>query len=209
MIVDLSNAIYDKIPSYPGNPEVSVVNSDFIKDVGFNVTTISMSVHTATHVDTPLHCINGKPTTENIDLSHYVGNAYCIDIPVKNGDTIKFPENFDFNKLKNIDIILVRTGWEDTISTEEYFDSWPYIDESFAKKLLELKIKAVGLDTPSVDSLKTNNYIHKILFSNNIAVIESLVNLKSVKDKSFFFSAAPLKIKGAEGSPVRAYAILD
>lgn len=95
------------------------------------------------------------------------------------------------------------------ISTSEYFDNWPYIDESFAKKLADLKIKAVGLDTPSVDSLKTNNLIHKILFSNDIGVIECLVNLKNVKDRSFFFSAAPLKIIGAEGSPVRAYAILD
>lgn len=113
MILDLSTAIYDKIPSYPGNPDVSVISSDLTKDAGFNVTTISMSVHTATHIDTPLHCINGKPTTENIDLSNYIGRAYCMDIPVNKGDTVKFPDNFDFNKLKDIDIILVRTCWED------------------------------------------------------------------------------------------------
>lgn len=209
MIVDLSYTIYNNMESYPGNPDVIVNTLDLTKDVGFNVTTISMGVHTSTHVDTPLHCVHEKPTVENIDLKHYVGKAYCVDIETKKGDTIKFPKNFDFNKLKECDIILVRTGWENKISTSEYFDNWPYIDESFTKKLVELKIKSIGLDTPSVDSLKTNNCIHNILFNNDIAVIECLVNLNKVKDKNLFFSAAPLKIKGAEGSPVRAYAIVD
>ena len=116
---------------------------------------------------------------------------------------------FDFNKIKGNDIIIFSTGWENKMGTDEYFDLWPYIDEKLAEKLVELKIKTVGLDTPSVDSLETNNLTHKILFSNNICVIESLVNLEKLKNKSFFFSAAPLKISEGEGSPVRAYAIID
>lgn len=209
MIIDFSTTIYDKIPSYPGNPEVTVKNTDCMAEAGFYVTNISMSVHTATHVDTPLHCINGKPSTENIDLTHYIGKAYCVDVPTNKKETIKFPSDFDFNKLKGNDIIIFRTGWENKMGTDEYFDLWPYIDEELALKLVDLKIKTVGLDTPSVDSLETNNLTHKILFSNNICVIESLVNLDKVKNKSFFFSAAPLKIKNGEGSPVRAYGIID
>lgn len=209
MIIDFSASIYDKILPFPSDPEVSVKNKDYIKVCGFYVTSISMSVHTATHVDTPLHCINGKPSTENIDLSYYVGRAYCIDTPTKKNEAIKFPENFEFNKLNGNDIIIFRTGWEEKIGTEEYFNLWPYIEENTAKKLAELKIKTVGIDTPSVDSLENNNLIHKILFSNDICIIESLVNLDKVIDKSFFFSAAPLKIRNSEGSPVRAYGIID
>ena len=209
MIIDLSTTIYDKIPSYPGNPEVMIKNTNDRENSGFYVTNIAMSVHTATHVDTPLHCIEEKSTTENIDLSNYIGNAYCIDVPTNKGGSIQLPSDFDFNKIKGNDIIIFRTGWENKMGTDEYFDLWPYIDEKLAEKLVELKIKAVGLDTPSVDSLETNNLTHKILFSNNICVIESLVNLEKLKNRSFFFSAAPLKIRGGEGSPVRAYAIID
>lgn len=206
MIIDLSAEIYDGMPHYPEDIDVEVSSVNYEH---FNITNISMCVHTATHVDTPLHCIDDKPTVGNIDLSYYIGNAYCIDVPTEKGGIIKLSDNFDFNVIKGNDIVIFSTGWEKKMGTDEYFDLWPYIDEKLAEKLAGLKIKTVGLDTPSVDSLETNNLSHKILFSNNICVIESLVNLEKLKNRSFFFSAAPLKIRGGEGSPVRAYAIID
>ena len=73
---------------------------------------------------------------------------------------------------------------------------------------MELQIKTIGIDTPSVDNIN-NNLVHNILFSHDICIIEGLNNLDKVSNKEFFFSAAPLKIKGSEGSPVRAYAVIE
>lgn len=206
MIIDLSAEIYNNMPHYPDDIDVKVSAENYEY---FNITNISMCVHTATHIDTPLHCINNKDSAASIDLNHFVGNAYCINIMPDKDNEINFDDNFNFNIIEEYSILLVNTYWHKNINTEKYYKNFPYLSESFAYKLADLKIKTIGIDTPSVDSISNNNLIHNILFSNDICIIENLTNLEKVSHKKFFFSAAPLKIIGSEGSPVRAYAIID
>lgn len=206
MIIDLSAEIYDNMPHYPDDIDVKVSAENYEY---FNITNISMCVHTATHIDTPLHCINDKDSAASIDLNYFIGNAYCIDIIPNKDNQINFDDNFDFNIIKECSILLINTFWHKNINSENYYKNFPYFSESFAHKLIDLKIKTIGIDTPSVDLISNNNLIHNILFSHDICIIENLTNLEKVSNKKFFFSAAPLKIKGSEGSPVRAYAIID
>ena len=77
MIIDLSAEIYNNMPHYPDDIDVKVSAENYEY---FNITNISMCVHTATHIDTPLHCIKGKDSAASIDLNYFVGNAYCISI---------------------------------------------------------------------------------------------------------------------------------
>ncbi|PCG20622.1 cyclase family protein [Brachyspira sp. G79] len=204
MIIDLSFSIYNNMPHYPNDIDVKVENCNYEY---FNITNINMCVHSGTHIDTPLHCINNKPSAENIDLSYFIGSAYCIDIKADKENKINFPYNFDFETIKGYDILLINTSWHKNINTKNYYKNFPYLSESFANQLLNLKIKTIGIDSPSVDNIN-NNLIHNILFSHDICIIEGLSNLDKVSNKEFFFSAAPLKIENAEGSPVRAYAII-
>ncbi|MEI0558931.1 cyclase family protein [Brachyspira intermedia] len=206
MIIDLSAEIYNNMPHYPDDIDVKVSAENYEY---FNITNISMCVHTATHIDTPLHCIKGKDSAASIDLNYFVGNAYCIDIMPDNDNKINFDDNFNFDIIKECSILLINTYWHKNINTEKHYKNFPYLSESFAYKLIDLKIKTIGIDTPSVDSISNNNLIHNILFSNDICIVENLINLEKVSHKKFFFSAAPLKIIGSEGSPVRAYAIID
>ena len=207
-IIDLSTAIYNNMFHYPDDIDVAVESNNFGY---FNITNISMCVHTGTHIDTPLHCINGKPSAENIDLNRYIGKAYCIEILYSDSyREIDFPKDFDFNTIKGYDILLIRTSWDKSINTGEYYNNFPYLSESFVRKIIDLNIKTIGIDSPSVDSIDSinTNFIHNILFTNDICIVEGLVNLDKVANKDFFFSAAPLKINGSDGSPTRAYAIL-
>lgn len=206
MIIDLSAEIYNNMPHYPDDIDVKVSAENYEY---FNITNISMCVHTATHIDTPLHCIKDKDSAANIDLNYFVGNAYCIDIIPDKDNKINFDDDFNFDIIKECSILLINTYWHKNINTEKHYKNFPYLSESFAYKFIDLKIKTIGIDTPSVDSISNNNLIHNILFSNDICIVENLTNLEKVSHKKFFFSAAPLKIIGSEGSPVRAYAIID
>ncbi|PPS22497.1 cyclase family protein [Brachyspira murdochii] len=205
MIIDLSSPIYSNMPHYPDDIDVKVESFNYEY---FNITNINMCVHSGTHIDTPLHGINNKPSTENIDLNYFIGSAYCIDIKADKENKINFPHNFDFGTIKGYDILLINTSWHKNINTDNYYKDFPYLSESFAYKLLDLKIKTIGIDSPSVDNIN-NNLIHNILFSHDICIIEGLANLDKVSNKEFFFSAAPLKIRGSEGSPVRVYAVIE
>jgi len=51
--------------------------------------------------------------------------------------------------------------------------------------------------------------VHKVFFAKNMVIIENLVNLDGLFGREFIFSCLPLKIHEADGSPVRAVAILE
>ncbi len=48
--------------------------------------------------------------------------------------------------------ILFQTGWDKYSGTEDYCNDPPYISEELANFLVSRKIKAVGVDMPSIDS---------------------------------------------------------
>ena len=89
MIIDLSSSIYNNMPHYPDDIDVKVESFNYEY---FNITNINMCVHSGTHIDTPLHCINNKPSAENIDLS--------------NADKILANTNFSPEKRAEIESIL-------------------------------------------------------------------------------------------------------
>jgi kynurenine formamidase len=87
---------------------------------------------------------------------------------------------------------------------------FPGLHPEAARWLLEFrKIKAIGLDTPSIDYGQSNVFdSHVILFQKNIPALENLANLEQLPQKNFKVVALPMKIKGGTGAPIRVIAII-
>ena len=87
---------------------------------------------------------------------------------------------------------------------------FPGIHPDAAKFLVEnRKIKAVGLDTPSIDFGGSTLYeAHQILFEKNIPGFENVANLDKLPSKGFMIIALPMKIKGGSGGPLRIVALI-
>lgn len=171
------------------------------------VSLFSMVTHLGTHVDAPLHFIKDGKTTAQIDLSHYCGQAVCLDVPNVPADKLLdisrvLTENRDL--IKPGDIIILHTGWEDKVGTPEYFN-FPDFDPSIGEHLERCGAHGIGFDMPSIDR---NGAAHCAVLNRNMSIIESLINLKPLIGKRFYFSAVPLKFGDGDGSPVRAYAVL-
>ena len=64
----------------------------------------------------------------------------------------------------------------------------------------------LGRETPGLHPEKWEQ-VHKILLKAEIVIVEGLAHLNKLKRDRVFFIAAPLKIKGRDGSPVRAMAV--
>jgi arylformamidase len=78
-----------------------------------------------------------------------------------------------------------------------------------AEWLAHLELKGVGMDTISADAADAATLpIHNILLGAGMVVVENLTNLAAVPAPSFTLASFPLKIRGADGSPVRAVAIV-
>ena len=89
--------------------------------------------------------------------------------------------------------------------------SFPGLHPDAAKWLVKNKnIKAIGLDTPSIDYGKSKYFrSHQILFKSNIPAFENVANIDKLPHNNFFIVALPMKIKDGSGAPLRIVAFID
>ena len=188
--------------------------------------------HGGTHLDAPIHFAKGKQTIDKIPLTNLIGKAIVIDIKEKalgNKDYLIKIDDFKNWEQKNgkvFDgaIVLLNTGyarfWSDK---EKYMGTaelgpdavaklhFPGLDPKAAEWLTkERKIKAIGLDTPSIDYGQSVLFkSHQILFKHNIPAFENVANLDNLPPKGAFVFALPMKIKGGSGGPLRIVAFVN
>lgn len=199
--------------NYP-KPEFSVMKT-FEKDGVFS-DKMCIAIHVGTHVDVPIHYVEGAASVEQMPVEKFVGDALVLDTPVAEPD---HPLNVDdFNggmrAFGNVDprgmILLFATGWDRHIATEElYLRSCPGFSKELAERLVSLGVKAVGLDTPSLDIYKTRDSIgHRTLLGGGLVGFENLQGITRLTGRRVRFYGLPLNLRGASGSPIRAVAEL-
>ncbi len=172
------------------------------------VSLFSMVTHIGTHVDAPLHYVKGGKTTAQIDLARYCGPAVCLEMTdLGSGKEIDITDVLAQNKslLCTGDIVLLYTGWESRLGTPDYFNFKDFAENTGAV-LEQYGARGIGFDLPSIDR---SGLAHQSVLGRGMSITESLINLKPLVGKRFFFNAAPLKFADGDGSPVRAYAITE
>lgn len=211
MIIDLSHPLYSGMPVYPGDPETMVTPHSAHDGEGFSVHTLVIGTHAGTHVDAPFHYI---PQATTIDTQHVlnacIGSARVLDITgVKSGAEI-LPGDLGISpeSITTGERILLATGWSERFEESDYFEGFPSLSMELVTLFIEWGITLLGVETPSLH-LSRSDEIHKKFLDAGIIVVENLANLRQLAGKSIFFSAAPLKLRGLDGSPVRAYAIVE
>jgi arylformamidase len=164
-----------------------------------NVGQISCSIHSGTHTDAPYHFDDAGPTAERLPLHAYVGPARLLDVA---GRPVIRRNDLSGIDLSETPRLLFRTNaWT---HHGRFPDAIPVLDEEVPDWLARQGIILLGLDVPSVDVLDSKSLpIHHALARHNIAILESL-DLSAVPEGVYELIALPLKLVGADGSPVRA-----
>lgn len=205
MIFDLTHAMTDSMPSYPGDPTVSILMNES-DDKIYNVSSIMMGTHSGTHVDLPLHCIKGGEGAGTAALNRFFGDAIVIRVPFSQTQPIDLSK-VDLSTVKSGDILLIASGWDEFFGQDEFFIKNIGFADGTGEILKSLEIKALGTDLPSVDVPGNGAANHLSLLSNGILIFESLKGLCMLEGKRVTFYGVPLKIISGDGSPVRAFAI--
>jgi arylformamidase len=163
-----------------------------------NVGSVTMSLHTGTHADAPLHFVREGASVADVDLTPYVGLAQVIDLT---GVVCVEPQHI----LPIAPGLPERVLFKTRLSPAERFDpGFACISPDAARILGGFGIRLIGIDTPSVDGSSSETFeAHKILASAGIAILENL-NLAHVAPGQYELIALPLKLVGMDGSPVRA-----
>lgn len=208
--IDLSMDIYHGAPTFAYDPKCAVIVHNTTDTIGYNITQLSMSTHQGTHLDAPFHFLDDGITVEQLDLHKCMGEAILVDLSYKKA---KEPiEIADFaaydDRIGEGSRVIYRTDWHKQFPQPHYFSDFPYMTVELAQWLADRKIGMIGMDVPTPNP---DDYVsvHKILLGAEIVIVEGLAHLADIANQEFFFMAAPLRIRGRDGSPVRALAMID
>lgn len=208
-IVDLSTELYHEKPASPGEPPTGFIAVNTVARYGWALTQIVLSTHMGTHMDAPAHFLEAGLTIDEIPLSQALGPARVLRIPKQRGEEISVEElNRYGSVIEPGSRILIETGWSRLIGRTEYFEGFPGLSPAAARFLAERRIALLGLDIPSPHPTEYK-IVHETLFGAGIVILEELVNLAQLPDQPFLLIALPLRLKGLDGSPLRAVAIVD
>lgn len=207
-IVDLSHVLRSGMAQFPGDhpPPRILRRLDHDRD-GHQSSALEIGCHLGTHIDTPLHFRAGQPGLEAMPPEAFWGWAVVVDAPAGERPGPLGPEILAGRDLDGVDFLLIRTGWSRHWGSDRYYRDWPTVGPELARRLAGLRLKGVGLDGPSLDPLHGRES-HDLLAAAGLINIENLTNLEALPDSGFEFAALPLRLEGAEGSPVRAVALL-
>lgn len=203
--LDISIGLSPGLPVWEGDPPVQVERfASIAAGDGANVSRIAMSAHSGTHVDAPLHFIDGGKAVEELLLGHLMGTAYVHQIPDEI-DTITAQVLKQFPPPDGLRRILFKTrnSSQRLLEKPDFVRNFVAIREDAAELLVQRGIWLVGVDYLSVAPFVNPAFAHQVLLSAGVIVVEGL-DLSAVAPGGYELICLPLKLIGADGAPARA-----
>ncbi|MCI8553755.1 MAG: cyclase family protein [Clostridiales bacterium] len=184
-LLDISREL-TRAPVYPGDPPpvLRPLSHLALGDV-CNLTAVDMCLHNGTHLDAPLHFLPDGGDAAQTPLDVCVGECYVVDFE---GVLLGAQAEQIIERL-HPERLLFRGRME--------------ISPSAAFVLSGTEVKLVGVEAPSVAPPESAAAVHRQLLGGGVYLLEGL-DLSAAREGYYFLFAAPLKIAGADGAPVRA-----
>lgn len=208
--VDLSQTIANGMTIYVGDPVPNIRRVKHIETDGVNVSEALLGSHTGTHVDAPIHFVQGGKSVDLLSPEQCVGEAVVIDLSDKPQGSEIMPEDLARGSMVDREglIVLLYTGMSKLWGDPSARTNFTYLSSEAATWLVQKKAKTVGVDYLSVEKYGSKDApAHKTLLSNGIPIIESLnEKLGMFAGRRIFLVCLPLKIGGSDGGPARALA---
>jgi len=201
---DITLTITPQMIVWPGDPPVIMNHiSSIASGDSSNVSQISMSCHTGTHVDAPDHFLNNGRTVENLSLDLLVGRAYVLYLPDVNMITASILMEADIPPRTRRLLFKTKNSDYWAKGNKEFQTDFVGLSVDAAELLVDRNVKLVGIDYLSVAPYKMGKQVHTILLNAGVVVIEGL-DLSNVSPGRYTLHCLPLKLGGADGAPTRA-----
>lgn len=201
MLIDISPIIDASIRVWPGDtPFERNVSVDMAAGANLTLSDVRTTLHVGAHADAPSHYVANGADIASRRLEMYIGQCVVIHVDVQRGERVR-PADL-VGKAITAPRVLFRTGtFPDSRHWNEDFAS---LSPELIDSLHDRGVVLVGIDTPSVDPFDSKALeAHNALAAYDMANLEGLV-LEHVAEGEYELIAAPLRIRGADASPVRA-----
>jgi len=208
-IHDVTIPMRPGMPTYPSDPPFKF---QFIRKLArgaeSNNSWMALGSHTGTHIDAPLHFIEGGGSVDAIPPEALVGPCRVVDVGEAPLITRAVLGGLD---LAGVERLLFRTATSAWIA-EEFRDDFVAFTEDAARYLAEeVRPVLVGIDSPALDPLGTPGHpAHMaILGSETIKGAIEWLALADVAPGEYHLFCGPLRLAGAEAAPCRVFLSRD
>lgn len=193
----------------------------------------SCGEHTGTHFDAPAHWITGKDhpdnTVDTIGCRNFIAPAAVVDASSEVAAdpdwllTVKFLEQWEakHGRIQAGAWLVLRTDWSQRsgdpaafLNLQEDGAHTPGPTQAVVEWLIhERKVHGFAVETINTDAGQSYNWpvpypCHTLMHGANRYGLQCLKNLDQLPPTGALLLAAPLKIKGGSGSPLRVLALV-
>ncbi len=203
-ILDISPLISERSAVWPGDvPFSRFVSSAMDQGGNLELSSITTTLHLGAHADAPSHYVREGPGMSDAELSSYIGPCQVVRVSLPRGERI-MPHHVGEIRVPRV---LFRT---DSFPDPEHFTTdFNSLSPVLIDYLHSQGCVLAGLDTPSVDPFESTALeSHQALARTGMCNLEGLA-LDQVEPGLYTLVALPLKIEGADASPVRAILMME
>ena len=200
-IWDISQTLRPGMPMWPGEPGFALHRiAEIDERCPVNVSAVTTPLHAGTHADAPYHYDPQGAASAECAIDVYCGACVVVDVRhahgrVESGDV-------DWTALAGAERVLFRTY--ERFPAERWDSAFTAIAPEVIVRLREAGVRLVGTDAASLDPEQSKTMdAHREIRIGDMRILEGLV-LDDVPPVRYELIALPLKIAGADASPVRA-----
>lgn len=198
VVHDVTLTISSALPVWPGDAPVALRRTqERGRGDPCNTSALAMSAHCGTHVDAPLHYVDGGAGVDALRLDALVGPCRVVAA----GDGA-----LDAARLAALGVpvrterLLLRTQPPGSSPTAGEGDGG--LDPSGAAWIVDAGTRLVGIDRLSIAAAGSTDETHRILLRAGVVVVEGLA-LSGVAPGAYGLVCLPLKLEGCDGAPAR------
>ena len=184
-LIDITRELM-KAPIYPGDPapQLQPLTRMSLGD-SCNTTAISACLHNGTHMDAPRHFLPEGDPVDKVSLDACIGECVVLEC----------------------DGLLLGDRAEELLpylKKRVLFKGSVQLTPSAAFVLSDAGVVLLGVEQPSVAPPEYTEAVHRQLLGTGMVLLEGLDLTDAKVGETYLLMAAPVKIAGADGAPVRA-----
>lgn len=198
-IWDISQTLRPGLPVWPGDTGFAIERTWRMEEGSpVNVAKLTLSTHSGTHGDAPLHYAADGLDIASVALDPYIGECLVVDARGAKGAV----EIGDLPHIESADRVLFRTF--DRFPHKEWQSDFTAVAPETIDWLAAQGIKLIGTDAPSLDPQESKEMAaHKAVLDADMRILEGLV-LDDVPAGRYELIALPVKIAGGDAGLCRA-----
>jgi len=200
---DISLTLRHRMPVFPGESRPLLEpTSHMERGDSYNVSRLTISTHTGTHIDAPRHFLADGASVEQIPVDVLVGPALVVEMAVEQEITAADLEASAVPP--GTERLLFKTRNSRLLDDEDFRRDFVYLTLDAAHWLVERGVRLVAIDYLSVEKMDADpNIVHQTLLRAGVVIVEG-VDLRQLAPGPYLLACLPLKLEGADGSPIRA-----